>query len=359
MAHNHVEVDEADSGTKEDLKPGELESLVLPENWLFYPQFACAHSKRAYDGWVKQPSPCCAAASLAGALNVVYGMSRNLSKSLSHSDIMSFYRTHFQERHLQHKLQLETALGTSLDGLEYAMLVSLEAKQLQYGGVGPAKLTKTLVRQCLHDCVKDNTTNDPGMKTLKEHLSQDSETFVAEEWDSNAMEFSNPMSSEWWMFNLTIYFHRMDGLAKLTRPEKPSTAICGNATVLDAATSIHNTGRTAPGTKLTSALFMGKKAPGCQVAISTTDSPMTQTQAWKQLWSKFTDDRTALIVHLKNHYALIFALREWNDNSKWTRQVLTARRGQRPTTWIDWDELRTTMLSWSGYKILSFTLEDD
>ncbi|KAG9413023.1 hypothetical protein AC1031_016044 [Aphanomyces cochlioides] len=309
---------------------------------------------------------------IAGALNIVYGMSRNMSKSFSHSDVMSFYRTHFQERHLQHKLQLETALGTSLDGLESAMLVTLEAKQLQYGvcivvkpflstlqGVGPAKLTKTLVRQCLRDCVKDNTTNDPGMKTLKERLTQDSETMVAEESDSNVLEFSNPMSSEWWMFNLTIYFHRMDGLAKLTRPEKPSTAICGNATVLDAATSIHNRARTAPGTKLTPALFMGKKAPGCQVAISTTDSPMTQTQAWKELRSKFTDDRTALIVHLKNHYALIFALREWKDNSKWTRQVLTARRGQRPTTWIDWDELRTTMLSWSGYKILSFTLEDN
>ncbi len=62
-----------------------------------------------------------------------------------------------------------------------------------------------------------------------------------------------------------------------------------------------------------------------------------------------------LLFHLKNHYALIFAVREWyhEQNQQYVRQVLTARKGQRPTAWIDFDEIREVLLSWDGYKIIS------
>lgn len=36
----------------------------------------------------------------------------------------------------------------------------------------------------------------------------------------------------------------------------------------------------------------------------------------------------------------------------WTRQILTARKGQRPTAWIDFEEARKIMLGWDGYKIM-------
>lgn len=123
-----------------------------------------------------------------------------------------------------------------------------------------------------------------------------------------------------------------------------------------------------------------------------------------------------LLFHLTNHYALVFALREWHkpaapaaaaagsagdgdacggihaaatsgagagnvlrDGSTrcavgrgddvhgsgnsgsgglasaggWTRQILTARRGQRPTVWMDFQEAREILLGWEGYKILA------
>ena len=130
-----------------------------------------------------------------------------------------------------------------------------------------------------------------------------------------------------------------------------------------------------------------------------------------------------LFFHLKNHYALIFALREWvstsfsatapttsptsetssmpasdllhsitgsdkvliapeshhtpspsfpthpSSTSSTTppppysfpdipivhRQLLTARKGQRPTIWIDFNEAIETMLGWEGYKIMALS----
>lgn len=62
----------------------------------------------------------------------------------------------------------------------------------------------------------------------------------------------------------------------------------------------------------------------------------------------------ALIYHLKNHYALLYAMREWvGDDGTAVRQVLSTRRGQRPSTWIDFDEIRAHFLKWAGHKIMA------
>ena len=34
------------------------------------------------------------------------------------------------------------------------------------------------------------------------------------------------------------------------------------------------------------------------------------------------------------------------------RQLLAARKGQRPSAWIDWLEARETILGWAGYKLM-------
>ena len=44
-------------------------------------------------------------------------------------------------------------------------------------------------------------------------------------------------------------------------------------------------------------------------------------------------------------------VRVWLKQIK--REVLTARKGQRPAAWMDWLELRNTYLGWSGYGVIA------
>ncbi len=76
---------------------------------------------------------------------------------------------------------------------------------------------------------------------------------------------------------------------------------------------------------------------------------------WNALWAQFTMPHSVLLFHLTNHYALVAAMRSWTEpmTGAVVRQLLTARRGQRPSVWIEFDEARATMLKWSGYKILA------
>jgi hypothetical protein len=64
-----------------------------------------------------------------------------------------------------------------------------------------------------------------------------------------------------------------------------------------------------------------------------------------------------LLFHLKNHYALVFACREWVDSGtgECVRQLLSARKGQRPTAWLDFAEAREVMLGWDGYKMVALS----
>ena len=83
------------------------------------------------------------------------------------------------------------------------------------------------------------------------------------------------------------------------------------------------------------------------------DQRAAAAREWEGLRALFAREGTALLSHHRNHYALVFALREWGGR----REMLTARRGQRPSAWIDWEEARGTMLGWTGYAILAVEAE--
>merc|ERR1711879_450151 len=95
--------------------------------------------------------------------------------------------------------------------------------------------------------------------------------------------------------------------------------------------------------------------------VSKEDSPEAVEQQWTALKRAFSRPESVLLFHLTNHYALVYAWREWQEeevaedggtSARIRRQILTARKGQKPTAWLDFEEVRSIMLSWSGYHVM-------
>ena len=129
--------------------------------------------------------------------------------------------------------------------------------------------------------------------------------------------------------------------------------------------------------------FIGKglKGKNC-VSLEASDSAEAQEAQWRSLVSELARADTALLMHMTNHYCMIYATREWAEMAapsaggagkaetelrgalaesreapKRVRQVLSSKPGQRPSRWFDWDDLRKQMLGWAGYKVLAVKLE--
>jgi hypothetical protein len=56
------------------------------------------YNSNIFQGWVKQPSPCCAASSVAGAWNALHGYHRTNSKALQYFDVLAIYQNLVDEK---------------------------------------------------------------------------------------------------------------------------------------------------------------------------------------------------------------------------------------------------------------------
>merc|ERR1711865_137699 len=100
---------------------------------------------------------------------------------------------------------------------------------------------------------------------------------------------------------------------------------------------------------------MGRKGTSqCQIELQANDSESDRAAQFARLRTLLLEPRTAIIFHLSNHYALIYGVREWRGpDGVVVQQVLTARKGQRPTAWIDFEEVREIMLNSNTYKMIA------
>ena len=433
---------EKDKGGSEDTVDVDAQKLKhLPANAL-HDTVQVVLDGPVCGGWVKQPSPCCCAATLAGAWNAVTGLGRHDKHSLA-----TVKGVEVLERLMKSKIEAATnQLRKVFRGADVTPLLRLieefiKRNKLVCGGTSskledqpatswlvgcvtalgealgegveshpglPAPDNKTVSDEWSHKelvwMVRRASLDDKVFQELRDLCSQ-KEAELPQDPDeaegnsgfaSDSSAGSTPADTKGvtftvgfggkglrknikWKAILTRIFRNWNGLGALkNRPSAPSTAAFGNWGLLEGAPLVPPLRLgDMKGHRLTISHFAkkrskdedGKKAKepkasprtladGPPVPISEDDSEEEIEKQWSQVKQVISENNTCLIFHLKNHYALVYGYREGMlDNGKPFRQILTARSGQRPRHWIDWDEARATVLSWKGYGLMKASLE--
>eukprot|EP01062_Namystynia_karyoxenos_P017759 TRINITY_DN16570_c0_g1_i1.p1 TRINITY_DN16570_c0_g1~~TRINITY_DN16570_c0_g1_i1.p1 ORF type:complete len:773 (+),score=205.65 TRINITY_DN16570_c0_g1_i1:97-2319(+) len=266
------------------------------------------------ESFVEQASPCCAAASAVGAANALLRRPRpsycewsnrtadmdaepapaasapGAGRALCAEDGLRVL-----DRELV-SMTAQSALQAGVDWKEEVMtqLVARVASELQPGGVlyAPPPTTSVQKVRCL-EAVRSY---------LIELLPDSREGLLGLNFEPGA----DPRRKG--CRHLTSLVSNVWGLAKL-RCHRPSTARFGSWGVVAAVEQLERT--LAPGL-----------GAGVQSAVD---------YSFAEFTGLLCRGDCAVVLHLPNHYACVFAVR--GDS------VLTARKGQPPTDWITWEEL--------------------
>lgn len=94
-SRDSVEADTEDPEEISDLNAMLLPSGALP---LDVERFSVSYSRALLEGWVKQGSPCCAAASLAGAWNALSGKPRGTEGALNSESVLRAMQSVVEEQ---------------------------------------------------------------------------------------------------------------------------------------------------------------------------------------------------------------------------------------------------------------------
>ena len=365
--------------------------------------FGLHFNRNVFEGWVKQPSPCCAAASVAGAWNCLSNMPRNNAQALQYFDVLNAYKELFIGIIRRKQASFERLLGASFLELFNVIEIELNKAGKKIGGGKKDGAKKGHVLKALKLAVLEHVKIESELKTselenskvsngcessysIKNPLScihylyqcegiiledqhllteqkreiDDPDNNLSDEEedgdDDEEMTSSigglsskaNKGKVQWdWRTDLYHIIRNIAGLRKLSQ-KHPSTAAIGNWGIISVVQKLSEA--SGLGTCIQARLFMGKaksQKVKIDIRISSKDSGIVVQSQWDALRSAFSHFDTVLLFHLKNHYALIFALREWiDDNGVQHFELLAARKGQRPTAWIPFQEARQTMLDW-------------
>lgn len=336
------------------------------------------YSKAALDGWVKQHSPACAAASVAGAWNALLGLSRSDPAAANQDEVVTLLKSCLRERIDAQTRAIEGLLGP---GITLQPLINGFGESMLADGMVPfawkkgekkrdtAVRVRALQAAAAAEALKTGIAPAKVFVRLGELLNTEAEMGTLDSdvedggSDEEDVDTANPVaagnSSEPYDGPVTVAWRKplsnllkvYAGLSKLCR-SRPSTGFFGNWGIMQGARRLSDSRGTA---LIEARSFMGRATRGVTVSIKTLqkDSLETIREQWAQLLAAFSSEDTVLLFHLTNHYALIFGMRDWiGPDGEPVRQILTTRRGQRPNAWLDFAEVRKIMLKWSGYKII-------
>jgi len=406
------------------------------------------------EGWVPQPSPCCAAASVAGAFNAIWGHGRRDNGRATVRECADIMADHCDQLREQRQQRLERLLGVpegAFDDFLVALDAHIEASGLKWTArIGPKAVTKAAALAAVHEVLMapptlidgansgDSCDGESGIPSQYNAPfgEDDRNIFVAlrevigvtldKEAGSEASEHGADVSTTApapavasveeptggvvvslsskgntdWKHELQELLTKRKAVFRL-RAEKPNTSEVGSWGIKQAAESLAF-GRGVEPLRVT--CLLGRKGggtKGVEIPVSKNDDEAAVEKQWSAVRAAFGRPYTALIFHLTNHYALIFAWREWLEEVtveaaeaaqaseasaekmgpgeeasaseavacpvshdrdschpatqlRWRlrRQLLTARKGQRPSVWINFEEVRAIIGGWSGYNLL-------
>lgn len=106
-------------------------------------------NRRVFNGWVKQPSACCAAASVAGAFNALACLQRGDEGALTHSDILRIYESIFIDLIAKHKADFQRRLGAPVDEILVLIEKELNDAGRMIGGAKNCTATKASLKNAI------------------------------------------------------------------------------------------------------------------------------------------------------------------------------------------------------------------
>ena len=316
-------------------------------------------SAAAQRGWVAQSGPNCAAATVAGIINALLPGGREDTAALRLADGLALLDGALSTRLAAQRARLARLLhGAELLPFEEALVercaakggvelgapqALLEARQLcdERASAEPASAFAALSSAW---AAAEPGAEPPTCKLQPQEQGGTRGFACFSIWDVDA--------------ELRRFLRLLGGVHKLRRAERPSTAIVGNWALLQAleAWSAASAARGGPAlhARVLAAAHRGPASTAPRVRPTAADGPDAAAAQFTAITAAMRQPDTVLAMHGRNHYALVFASRELCDGA---RELLTARKGQRPAHWVPWEELRAAMLRAPGhYAIFAATL---
>jgi hypothetical protein len=167
---------EKDTFDDEDLSFSNiLQFLYPPQDTLqSLNQFSLSYNRKIFEGWVKQPSPCCAAAVVASSWNSLASIHRNNINAKQHNHVLDIFKIIFQQTIDKKKNSFQRKLGcSSIDDVLANIDVEFECLPCDNIKKGPS-ITMKRFKSIMRNIIAKYITERP-VKLSNEESSHESQ----------------------------------------------------------------------------------------------------------------------------------------------------------------------------------------
>lgn len=257
-----------DTSDEEDIT--DLHQYLLPptDTLKTCQTFGMHYHRCLFEAWVKQPSPCCAASSLASAINALLNIKRSYHGALNHQDILAVYSCMYMEKVSQKLLSLKRQIGGDVLTLLEQLASNMKSLCIKAtDGENTSQISSSEKLSKRSRIVIDANTIRKAVETLRTSWSSDDEasrSFFRLLDSDDITDTSSSSKYNSCLTRLVGLLKAIQGYRSLTRSDKPSTAPIGNADLMSAATRIADYLQSHSGEQcnLHARLLMGATGPG-------------------------------------------------------------------------------------------------